>query len=1138
MTLFSSTPKWRSTLLLLACALIYFSCSETRTGKPKVLVFSKTAGFKHASIPNGIAAIQKLGSKNGFEVDTTKNAAYFNEDSLKQYAAVIFLNTTGDVLNAREEAAFERYIQAGGGFAGIHAATDTEYDWKWYGRLVGAYFNGHPKTQQAKFIIKDRDFAATSFFKDTVWLRTDELYNFKDINPDVHVLITIDETSYEGGTNGAFHPMSWYHEYDGGRAFYTELGHTEESYTEENYLKHMLGGIQYAIGKNKVLDFAKAKTQFPPDEDRFVKTQLALGEFYEPTEMTILPNLDILVIQRRGEILLYKNETKKVKQVGFINVYHKTSIPGVNAEEGMLGLAKDPNYAKNNWIYIYYSPAGSESVNRLSRFTFNNDTLINTTEKVILDVKSQREICCHTGGSIAFGPDGLLYFSAGDNSTPFDEKGQKYVNSGFGPLNDTPGHEQYDARRSSSNTNDLRGKINRIRVKEDATYEIPEGNLFPKGTANTRPEIYVMGNRNPYRISVDQKNSNLYWGEVGPDAANDSLETRGPRGYDELNQARKAGYFGWPLFVGNNYPYHQYDYVTGKSGELFDAKKPINNSKNNTGLTELPPVSPAFIWYPYGASPDFPQVGTGGRNAMAGPVYYTDLFPAETRLPDYYNGKLIIYDWIRGWMKAVTMLPNGDFDKMEPFASNVKVNSLIDMEVGPDGKIYLLEYGSGWFSKNPDAGIARIDYIGGNRAPKIAGIDVNKTTGTLPFTVKAKVNVVDPEKNRMKFKWDFGNGTTKETDLPEIEFTYTEAGDYFISVEATDRDGASAKSNALNVYAGNEQPQVDIKLIGGNQSFYFPNQPVKYEVKVTDAGDTSPIDPNNFFVSYEYMEGFDKASSTMGHQQGQAAISGKNLMLSMDCKACHKEADKSIGPSYLQVAQKYGKEQNAMNQLTEKIIKGGSGVWGEVAMPAHTSLAKEDAQQIVTWILSLGDKAVKKSLPATGKITPVAQKQNSVLVLSASYTDKGGNNTKPLTGGSSIALRNSTLVFTGKEKTQGFTSFAYNGANVLILPSGEGWFEITDIDLTEIKSVNVMCAWQETPQYGFAFEVRLDAQDGKVIGQGTMPAPKAGQKSGVVPVSLTPPADQKLHTLYFFYQPINPKGAAQAGIGALQFNTK
>jgi type 1 glutamine amidotransferase len=235
----------------LVLSITVFCCSflSNLKVKPRVLVFTKTAGFHHSSIPKGIEAVQKLGKENGFDVDTTTDANFFNDDSLKKYAAVIFLNTTGDVLNSSRELAFERYIESGKGFVGVHSATDAEYDWAWYGKLVGAYFNGHPKPQEATFIIKDRNHPSTSFFTDTTWRRTDELYNFKNLNPDVHVLITIDESSYQGGTMGAYHPMAWYHSFDGGRAFYTELGHTDESYSEEKYLKHLLGGIQYAIGR-------------------------------------------------------------------------------------------------------------------------------------------------------------------------------------------------------------------------------------------------------------------------------------------------------------------------------------------------------------------------------------------------------------------------------------------------------------------------------------------------------------------------------------------------------------------------------------------------------------------------------------------------------------------------------------------------------------------------------------------------------------------------------------------------------------------------------------------------------------------------------------------------------------------------
>jgi cytochrome c len=1124
-------------------ALLLPACSHHNPGKPRILIFSKTAGFHHESIANGNIAIQKLGSQNNFDVDTTTDASWFTDDSLKKYAAIVFLSTTGDVLDYRQRVALERYVQAGGGFVGIHAAADAEYDWGWYGRLVGGYFLDHPgihdsfpNVQQAVINVVDSTNDATKFLP-RPWTRTDEYYSYKKLNKDVHVLLKIDETSYKGGHKMGDHPMAWYHDYDGGRAWYTELGHTPESYTEDNYLKHILAGIQYAIGGNDQLDYAKAKSPIPPDEDRFVKTQLFTGELYEPTEMTILPNFDILILERRGGIKLYKHDTKAVKQVGYLDAYFKTlHTPGVNAEEGMLGLAKDPDYATNHYVYIYYSPADS-SVNRLSRFTFVNDTLDKATEKTILEVKAQREICCHTGGSIAFGPDKLLYFSAGDNSTPFDEKGQKYVNNGFAPLNDALGHLQYDARRSAGNTNDLRGKIMRIKVNPDATYDIPAGNLFPKGTAKTRPEIYVMGDRNPYRITVDQKNSYLYWGEVGPDANDDSFATRGPRGYDELNQARKAGNFGWPYFVGDNYAYHEFDYVTGKSGAAFDPEHPVNNSRNNTGLRDLPPAQPAFVWYPYANSPEFPEVGTGGRNTMAGPVYYTDLFPDSTRYPDYYNGKLIFYEWIRGWMKAVTMLPNGDFDKFEPFAPGVKMNSVIDMEVGPDGRLYLLEYGTGWFTKNPDAGLARIDYIAGNRAPVVSALSVDKTSGLLPFTVKATVAARDPEKGPMNYTWDLGNGTKQNTAVPELTYTYTTSGDYTITVEAKDDQGATAKSEGVAVYAGNEEPKVSIELNSGNKSFYLPGTPVHYTVNVKD-NDTAKIDPANVYVSVDYIEGYDKAAVSTGHQQGQAAVSGKLLTQTLDCKSCHKEADKSIGPAFVLVAQKYQADPKAAGYLAQKIVKGGSGVWGDVAMSAHPNLSQDDVNQIVTWILSLGNKtAVKKSLPPSGTITPPADtKPNAAMVISASYTDKGGNNTKALTGKTTTSLRSNTLYFSGLEKTKGFVPFKYNDQQIMIFPAGEGYFPSDNVDLSGVHSINLICGWQTPPKGAIDIEARLDSPDGKLLGKGTLPpVTKKGQMFGMLHVGITPVTDGNLHAVYFLYKAKEP---ISGGVMSLQFASK
>jgi glucose/arabinose dehydrogenase/cytochrome c551/c552 len=889
-----------------ASAMLTFAVTAVSFAQTKVLVYTKTAGFPHASIPAGSAAITKLGNANGFAVDVTADSSKIAESNLKNYAAVVFLSTTGNLLNPYHQVELERYIQAGGGFVGIHAAADAGYDWKWYGRLVGAYFDNHPRPQQATINVVDKTHPSTTMLPEK-WSRQDEWYNYKGINPNIKVLLNLDEKSYTGGRNGDKHPIAWYHDYDGGRSFYTGLAHFDAAFSEDLFLQHLLGGIKYAIGNNVKLDYTKAKSQHAPEANRFTKTQLFTGGLFEPTEMTILPNLDVLIAERHGKISLYKNSTKKVSIAATLKVYDKASVRGVNAEEGLLGIQKDPDFATNRYVYIYYSPA-DVSVNRLSRFVFINDKIDLTSEKVILDVASQREICCHTGGSIAFGKDHTLYLSTGDNSTPFDQpnaKGKPNINS-FAPIDDREGLKQWDARRSSSNTNDLRGKILRINIQPDGSYTIPEGNLFKPGQANTRPEIYVMGNRNPYRISIDKKKDFLYWGEIGPDAAKDSMATRGPRGYDELNQARQAGYFGWPLFVGPNLPYRAYDFNTGKSGAPFDAAKPINDSKNNTGLKELPPAQPAFVWYPYEASGMFPQLGASGRSAMAGPVYYADEYK-NPNMPAYYNGKMFFYEWMRGFIKPISLQPNGDFERMEPFMEDTKFNAPIDMEFGPDGKLYVLEYGTGWFTANKDAGLTRIDYNPGNRAPEITKLTASKDAGTLPFTVTISTVAKDPEKDAIaSYTWNLGNGVKKVTTQPKVTYTYAKKGNYTISVVAKDKKGAASKSDkTVSVYGGN-----DANIIAANLAALR-----------------------------------------------NAAQPGKVMVQQLDCKTCHKENEQSIGPSFTAIAKKYPHDATVTERLIRKVQGGGAGNWGDVAMPAHPDMKADDLKKIVDWIYTLAPTA-------------------------------------------------------------------------------------------------------------------------------------------------------------------------------------
>ena len=495
-------------------AFVGLSSCSSHDEPEHVLVFSKTAGFRHQSIAAGQAALQKMAQEHGFEIDTTENASNFNEENLKQYDAVIFLNTTGDVLDFEQQNSLERYIQAGGGFLGIHSATDTEYGWPWYGKLVGAYFDSHPQNPNVKkgtYLVVDKDNPATSFLPEK-WEREDEFYNFKQISPDIHVLVTIDESSYTGGTNGDYHPMSWYQQYDGGRAFYTSMGHTDESFSEPLVLQHIWEGLHYVMGGDNPtpLDYEKAHTPKMPEENRFSKIILD-AKLEEPMELTVFHDGRVLFIERRGKVMLYSPETKETRQIAEIAVstkYKDDQGKVSEAEDGLLGLAQDPNFDENGWIYLYYSPAGDEPKNILTRYQMKGDELLLDTKKVILEVPTQRKQCCHTGGSITFDAQGNLYVSTGDNTSPF-------ASDGYDPIDERPGRSPWDAQKSAGNTNDLRGKILRIHPEADGTYTIPEGNLFPKGQEKTRPEIYTMGHRNPFRISVDQKTGYLYWGDVG-----------------------------------------------------------------------------------------------------------------------------------------------------------------------------------------------------------------------------------------------------------------------------------------------------------------------------------------------------------------------------------------------------------------------------------------------------------------------------------------------------------------------------------------------------------------------------------------------------------------------------------------------
>ena len=528
------------------------------------------------------------------------------------------------------------------------------------------------------------------------------------------------------------------------------------------------------------------------EENRFTKNIL-IEKMDEPLQLAVLDADHVLYIERKGKLWLYDHTVKKKKLVARIPVSTKyTDKEGKKseAEDGLLGIATDPDYATNKWIYLYYSPAGNESKNILARYEYKNNKLVTASKKIILEVPTQREQCCHTGGGIAFDAGNNLYLSTGDNTSPRA--------TAYAPIDERKGRSPWDAQKSSANTNDLRGKIIRIHPNADGTYDVPDGNLFPKGTANTKPEIYVMGTRNPYRISVDKKTGYLYWGDVGPDSGKDSTGW-GPRSYDEFNEARKPGYYGWPYFVGDNQAYWKFDFAANTPGEKFDPANPINNSPNNTGLHELPPAQKPLIWYPYEPSREFPLLGTGGRSAMAGPVFYSDDFAnAKRKFPDYYNGKLFIYEWMRDWVMTVTLNEDGSYKSMEKFLPNMGFSHPIDMKFDPEGDLYVIEYGTAWFQGNDDARLVRIEYNGGNRKPFVVA-DADKKAGAVPMAVHfSSAGTRDDDNDSVQYEWKITNAAgavLKTINEPNPEYEFNKPGIYKASLSVTDAHGAKSNSS-------------------------------------------------------------------------------------------------------------------------------------------------------------------------------------------------------------------------------------------------------------------------------------------------------------------------------------------------------
>jgi cytochrome c len=633
-----------------------------------------------------------------------------------------------------------------------------------------------------------------------------------------------------------------------------------------------------------------AGAQAPPDTE-FEKVTLN-DRPGEPMDLAVLPDGRVLQTTRPGQLWLHDPATGRNRVVNAFDLYR-------HDEEGLQSIALDPNFSENHWVYVYYSPpldtpvddpltplnegdapefgtdadfARYEGVIRLSRFRFTGTQLSMRSEQHILDVPVDRGICCHVGGDIVFDSAGNLILSTGDDTNPFES-------DGYTPIDERPDRNPaFDAQRTSANTNDLRGKILRIRVGQRGGYSVPSGNLFPPGMAGTRPEIYAMGFRNPFRIEINRENDDLYVADYSPDNRNaDPL--RGPAGQGKWTIVREPGNYGWPYCATAELPYVDGEF-TGpsdpnvppgftSSGDEFDCANPVNESPNNTGRTALPPVVQPDVWYSYGLSDEFPEltsVPAGGIGPMAGPAY--DFDPAQASppaWPAYFDGVPLFYEWTRDYIKEFRLDSAGNLAEIRPGGGPFPGVSLLgtlgpangdqrtldngmDLEFGPDRALYTLEYGDGFFSENPDAQLAKIDYIGpdGNHAPRVQ-VAATPTSGLARLTVSfSSAGTTDPDGDSLSYEWYLDNNDNVDSTNPNPTFTYKKDGVYLATLKVTDEHGRSA-SNYVQITVGNQPPEVDLTTSPAPGQPFTHGQEVTYNVNITDE---AAVDCNRVQVFY------------------------------------------------------------------------------------------------------------------------------------------------------------------------------------------------------------------------------------------------------------------------------------------------
>ncbi len=601
-----------------------------------------------------------------------------------------------------------------------------------------------------------------------------------------------------------------------------------------------------------------------------------------------------------------------------------------------------------------------------------------------------------------------------------------------------------------------------------------------------------MGFRNPWRFTVDEKTGIVYVGDVGPDSGN-TKEERGPNGFDTISQLRKPGYLGWPYSRGGEV-YKDFDFEKNEPGETFSKSTPINASPNNTGLKELPPVQSPMIWYPHKKSEDFPLMGTGGRTACAGSVFhYKPEFEKTNGFPEHYDGSLLFFDWQRPAVMWAMLDEDSNFEGLEKFtesarvaqgdsdgSNRIQIKRPVDTFFGPDGCLYFMDYGETW-GKNPDAQIFKVSYQRGNLSP-VAKLSVENSSGQAPLKVSLTAEgSSDPEGEDLSYEWILNPGGKSVAKTKQAEVVIDTPGNYGIELRVTDPGGETGTATE-NVVVGNTAPTVTF-IEPKDGDFFDFGVPMDFKINVEDAEDGSSVDG----PKADAMKFATLVTSEWIDADGRKAESavGMTLMKQSDCFNCHAMDKTIVGPTLLEIADKYRGQKGALDVSADRVLKGSAGVWGEIPMLPHPQHTKDEIHMMVEWIFSLkkgkGGAGIQRG--TEGTITVPKNEKIRKGIFAAEFTDFGKSPAGALTTTALVHVRARTIEAEAMDEIIGPKAARFNNASGKFalgsISSGHA-IKVSNVYLKNIASVTIRYALPEGER---KIEIRKGAKDGPKVGE-------------------------------------------------------